>query len=121
MIVTTRRLIAAFAILAGTGGHAAADGWTATSITGSSIPNTIIPETRRPAPDGLPDGLVETQICLGDIAAAWYSESTTRYAHGVLGDTIEVSILKIRTPAGRIHSLSLPETEVFEDRPPALR
>ena len=68
----------------------------------------------------MPDGLVETQIGPGDIAAAWYSGPTTRYAHGVLGDAIEASILKIRTPAGRIHSLSLPETEVFEDRYPRL-
>lgn len=120
MIVTARRLIAALAILAGSGGHAAAENWTATRIADSSIPKIIVPETRRPAPDGLPDGLVETHGGPGDIAAAWYAGPTTRYAHGVLGDAIEASILNVRTPAGRIHSLTLPKTEVFEDRYPRL-
>ena len=79
MIVTALRLIAALTILTGSaGGSSAADTWTAARITDGSVPKIIVPETRLPAPDGLPDGLVETLEQSGDIAAAWYAEDLAK-------------------------------------------
>ena len=71
------------------------------------------------APNGLPDGHV-AKASGGDIRAAWYSEPTTRYGHGVIGDAIEAGRLNVKTRSGEIFSLDLPETEVFEDRTPRL-
>lgn len=55
---------------------------------------------------------------------AWYDGPTTRYAHGVLGDTIEGTQLHAYsegalTPCGA-QSLELPEELVFEDTAPRL-
>jgi len=55
--------------------------------------------------------------------AAWYEEPTTRYAHGVLGDTIEAGALVAQLDdfpnciTGRI---DLPQSLVFEDLAPRL-
>jgi hypothetical protein len=54
------------------------------------------------------------------VQSAQYSEPTTRYAHGVLGDAIEHGSLKIVTDAGETKVLRLPETRVFEDTQPRL-
>ena len=75
-------------------------------------------EHRRPAVGGLPDGLVETSD--GEITSAWYADPTTRYGHGILGDAIEAATLKVTTRDGTTLALSLPPTEVFEDRAPRL-
>jgi hypothetical protein len=55
--------------------------------------------------------------------AAWYEDPTTRYAHGVLGDTVEAGTLAVQvTPAPdcRAARITLPQTEVFEDIAPRL-
>ncbi len=54
------------------------------------------------------------------VKEARYSEPTTRYAHGVLGDAIEFGTLEITTDAGKAVTLRLPETRVFEDLAPRL-
>ena len=54
------------------------------------------------------------------VSAATYSEPTTRYAHGILGDAIEFGALEISTDAGQKLTLRLPETRVFEDLAPRL-
>lgn len=113
-------LLAAVVLATGATGALARDKWTASPLRGSSISQTIVEETRGPAPDGLPDGLVATHDGGGDIIAAWYAGPTTRYGHGVLGDAVEASRLVVRTPDGRALSLRLPEAEVFEDRYPRL-
>lgn len=68
-------------------------------------------------------------VCLAMICAtsafagvkeARYSEPTTRYAHGILGDAIEFGALEIVTDAGKAKTLRLPETRVFEDLAPRL-
>lgn len=55
---------------------------------------------------------------------AWYDGPTTRYAHGVLGDTIEATRLHAsfaRAPAPcRVQSVILPDVLVFEDTAPRL-
>lgn len=98
----------------------AQDVWTAKKIGTASIPKEIVPEDQRPAPGGLPDALIETGPKPGDISAAWYAGRTNRYRHGILGDTFEGSILRVTTRAGGYLKLTLPDTEVFEDRHPRL-
>ena len=55
-----------------------------------------------------------------DITAARYTDPTTRYAHGVLGDAIEHETLRLQTGDGRVLSITLPQTDVFEDTEPRL-
>jgi hypothetical protein len=55
-----------------------------------------------------------------EITAAQYSEPTSRYAHGVLGDTIEYGALQIMTRAGQRLQITLPQSRVFEDIAPRL-
>lgn len=70
------------------------------------------------APDGLPDGLVA--YADGDIPAAWYVGPTRRYAHGVLGDAVEASALRVQTADGAHLTYDLPANMVFEDRTPRI-
>ena len=69
-------------------------------------------------PNMLPDG----DIAQGDndIRSAWLSGPTDRYAHGVLGDSIEAAGLTVALADGRNVTLTLPEDAVFEDRYPRL-
>lgn len=53
-----------------------------------------------------------------DIKAAWLAGATRRYDHGVLGDAVEASTLKVETRAGEILSYELPADSVFEDLTP---
>ncbi len=55
-----------------------------------------------------------------DITRAVYDDPTTRYPHGVLGDTIEHGALVMDTSDGRRLRVTLPETRVFEDTAPRL-
>ncbi len=55
-----------------------------------------------------------------DIKAAWLAGPTARYAHGVLGDSIEAAALKVETGAGKILTYRLPDDSVFEDLTPRL-
>ena len=55
-----------------------------------------------------------------DIVAAEYSDTTGRYPHGVLGDTIEHAALMVRMAAGDSLSARLPQDLVFEDSAPRL-
>lgn len=55
-----------------------------------------------------------------EIVSATYSQPTTRYAHGVLGDDIEYGAIDIETSDGSSRSLVLPKTRVFEDLEPRL-
>ncbi|WP_417670786.1 hypothetical protein [Roseibium sp.] len=71
------------------------------------------------APEGLPDGGIATHAG-GDIQMAWYTAPTRRYGHGILGDDIEAGALSVQTSNGSTKILTLPETEVFEDRTPRL-
>ena len=54
------------------------------------------------------------------VKEARFSEPTTRYAHGILGDAIEFGTLEIVTDAGKAITMRLPETRVFEDLAPRL-
>ncbi|MCU4653989.1 VCBS repeat-containing protein [Roseibacterium sp. SDUM158016] len=57
------------------------------------------------------------------IAAAWFEEPTTRYAHGVLGDAIEAGTLAAQldnAPNCVTGRVTLPQAEVFEDLAPRL-
>ena len=97
----------------------AQDTWQARQIVSSNLPTTIVAETRQPAPNGLPDGLIATRAG-GDIISAWYEGPTTRYDHGILGDAIEAGEIRVSTANGNILSIVLTDNEVFEDRTPRL-
>lgn len=98
----------------------AAEVWRTSPVDPASMLPTIVAEKGRPAPNGLPDGLVTRGPKGGDLAKAWYEGPTNRYGHAILGDAIEAGILKVRDRAGKAQTLVLPETEVFEDRTPRL-
>ena len=92
--------------------------WEVEEITDGSVPESIVPDQRALAKNGLPDGRVTTGT--GDIVEAWYSEPTTRYGHAVLGDGIEAGALKVKNSRGETYTFRLPSTEVFEDIAPRL-
>jgi hypothetical protein len=78
---------------------------------------------------GLLLAAASTQGAASDIIqAAKYSEPTTRYAHGVLGDAVEWGTLRLTVgackgcadAANRTVLIRLPETRVFEDTAPRL-
>ena len=52
------------------------------------------------------------------VRTAEYDDPTTRYAHGVLGDTIEHGALVVETTNGRRLKFVLPQSRVFEDTEP---
>jgi hypothetical protein len=54
------------------------------------------------------------------ITSATYTDPTTRYAHGILGDAIEHATLAIELSDGRAVSILLPTSDVFEDTAPRL-
>lgn len=62
----------------------------------------------------LPDGVVSTGS--NDVAEAWLTRPTTRYAHGILGDAIEAGGLMVRMTDGQHYEHVLPDGFVFEDR-----
>lgn len=68
------------------------------------------------------DAIPHSRVVAGgnDIAHAWLSGATDRYAHGVLGDGIEASVLKVRTATGKTVAFTLWEDSVFEDLIPRL-
>lgn len=55
-----------------------------------------------------------------EVTSARYSQPTTRYDHGVLGDAVEWGALDLSLDDGRTLRFSLPETMVFEDLTPRL-
>ncbi|MEK9970658.1 MAG: hypothetical protein VW600_16075 [Ferrovibrio sp.] len=62
----------------------------------------------------------------GSLARAWFTDPTTRYPHGALGDAIEAGTLVLQSRDGATARIVLPENRVFEDlmprpvAPPAL-
>ncbi|WP_171234026.1 VCBS repeat-containing protein [Ruegeria sp. HKCCA6837] len=65
-----------------------------------------------------------TATSADQIKAAKFIEPTTRYAHGVLGDTVEYGALELRIQnaqsAPRTVTVRLPQDRVFEDLTPRL-
>lgn len=53
-----------------------------------------------------------------EIISAKYDQPTTRYAHGVFGDTIEYGALLMTLKNGKVLRVNLPEARVFEDISP---
>jgi hypothetical protein len=117
-----RELLAAAAILALTSGAPAlaADPWKAEIVEKPKALEELFKETRLPAPSEIPGMLTAPASAIGDITAAWYSQPTSRYRHGALGDTIEGGALVAQTKDGLKATFKLPETEVFEDIAPRL-
>lgn len=69
-----------------------------------------------------PGQIPHSRIATGknNIATAWFAGETKRYAHGILGDTIEASTLIIETSSGKVLQVNLPSSRVFEDLEPRL-
>ncbi len=67
-----------------------------------------------PGPDMLPDG--EITEGKGNIRRAWLTGPTDRYAHGILGDSIEASGVAVETAGGEFLYFDLGRDSVFEDR-----
>ncbi|WP_422054726.1 FG-GAP repeat domain-containing protein [Shimia sp.] len=55
-----------------------------------------------------------------EITSARYTDETSRYAHGVLGDAIEYGTLELTLKDGKRLALTLPQDRVFEDIAPRL-
>ncbi|MEL7214120.1 MAG: VCBS repeat-containing protein [Pseudomonadota bacterium] len=55
---------------------------------------------------------------VADITSARYTDPTTRYAHGVLGDAIEHETLEVTLSTSQIARIHWPDTVVFEDTEP---
>ncbi len=53
-----------------------------------------------------------------EITSARYTDPTTRYAHGVLGDAIEHETLEVTLSTGQTARVHWPDTVVFEDTEP---
>ncbi len=77
-------------------------------------------EATLPPEGGLPDGTVAFAPDWSDMNAAWYADPTDRYGHGALGDRIEAATLVVERKDGSRDSVTLPDTEVFEDRAPRI-
>ena len=94
--------------------------WYKIVLTGERVSLAFIDTPLKPPrPDGaLPDG----PIAIGsrDIARAWLAEPTTRYDHGILGDTIEAGALVIEARDGKRQTVRLKDDAVFEDLTPRL-
>jgi len=70
-----------------------------------------------------PNSFVKNDFVKFGIYEAWYDGATTRYDHGVLGDEIEASILKVKIKGKKkeyLSSLILDKSLVFEDIKPRL-
>lgn len=61
-----------------------------------------------------PESVAQSHSDTG-IVTAWYDGGTGRYRHGVLGDAIEPSTLRVTSDAGCTHSVELGRPHVFED------
>lgn len=98
--------------------------WQASELTNHGLPPEIVPETRQPAPSDIPHMLTaELPAANGPgeaIVRAWYSQPTSRYRHGVLGDAIEGGALVAELANGRRITYRLAETLVFEDIAPRI-
>jgi hypothetical protein len=64
-------------------------------------------------------GLMAAPV-IAEITSARYTDETTRYAHGVLGDAVEYGTLELTLKDGKRLALTLPQDRVFEDIAPRL-
>ncbi len=55
------------------------------------------------------------------VKSARYTEPTTRYAHGVLGDAVEWGALEMVLQSGKRVTVTLPQSRVFEDLAPRVQ
>ncbi len=83
------------------------------------FPAEIVVQPLQAAPSGI-DNMLEATASSGDIRRAWYSQPTTRYGHGILGDKNEGGVLVVELENGRKFTARLSEVEVFEDLYPRI-
>lgn len=71
-------------------------------------------DSLNPEQSDFPESATQSSSDTG-IAKAWYDGGTGRYRHGVLGDAIEPSILRVTSSSGCTYSVELGRPHVFED------
>ncbi len=59
------------------------------------------------------------RLAEGDGLSSWFAGATDRYAHGVLGDSLEAGELVVESD-GATHRFTLPRRQVFEDLEPRI-
>ena len=64
--------------------------------------------------------LAATQASAEGVTSARYTDPTSRYDHGILGDAVEWGALEMTTDQGRRLRVTLPKSRVFEDTEPRL-
>ena len=81
----------------------------------------LSPAYAKPITTDFPESVTVDPNAKQGIRGAWYDGATSRYAHGVLGDAIEPSMLHaISTDNTKKVSIRLSEEHVFEDLTPRL-
>ncbi|MFZ1813344.1 MAG: hypothetical protein WBO55_11405 [Rhizobiaceae bacterium] len=114
------RIVLGLIVLGLTAGTSLAQSrWTAELIEKPKLPAEIVPEARKAAPGNFAHMLTAVAET-GDVSAAWYSQPTNRYAHGVLGDRTEGGALVVQRSNGRKLTYRLEPYEVFEDIAPRI-
>ncbi len=88
------------------------------SISNGNVRFGLVPGFARPAPEPRPDSLPDAVVSHGEgvIREAWLIGPTGRYGHGVLGDAIEGSGVRVTTAGGGTLEAVLDTESVFEDR-----
>ena len=94
--------------------------WHTKKIDNNAQAYDLVPDFRKYAVNGLPEGKIAVGGEAASIAKAWYSRPTTRYDHGILGDNIEGGSLVVIDAGQNRHEVILPQNEVFEDITPRL-
>lgn len=90
--------------------------WAAILFDGKSmgLSPAVAPVARHDTPpDALPDA--SPTWANGNISVAWLVEPTQRYRHGILGDRVEASSLRLQGRNGGLSELRLGRASVFED------
>jgi hypothetical protein len=90
-----------------------------TATAGGFVAGRIAPTAQGHKPSG---ALLDTKIAVGsrDIARAWLSSPTVRYAHGVLGDAVEAEAVVVELRDGSAVEFNVGPDAVIEDRIPRL-
>lgn len=90
-----------------------------TATAGGFVAGRIAPTAQGRKPSG---ALPDTEIAVGsrDIARAWLSSPTVRYAHGMLGDAVEAEAVVVELRDGSVVEFNVGPDAVIEDRIPRL-
>jgi hypothetical protein len=94
----------------------------ATARSAELILKAIDPISALVQPQPKANQVPHSRVAVGanNISEAWFSDATQRYAHGILGDSIEASTLSVRTREDALLQFTVPNSTVFEDLEPRI-